>query len=173
MISAVICRRHFLSSQYSKLLNKAVPICSLRSSDDLALTVCDAARATSAAPIFFPVMSIEDRYFADGGLGHYNPSFAIYFHYTANERKRSTISLAAPEDSAPQFSSHGDLDYSRIDSLILVLGAKVDGVEPGKRERLASLIPSPIRRGVFLKPTLTDIALASANKADVMREFDA
>lgn len=169
--SAVICREHSSSSQYSKLLNKAVPICSLPCNDNLACKVCDAARATSAAPTFFPVMKIEDRYFTDGGLGNNNPSFAIYFHYTANERKKSTRLMAASADSAPPFSSHGDLDCSRVRFTNIGTGAKVDEVEPRNRDRLASLVPGFIRKGVFLKQTLTDIAVESENKAETMREF--
>ena len=171
MTSAVICRQHSSSNQYSRLLNKAVPICSLRCNDDLDFKVCDAARATSAAPTFFPVMRIEDSFFADGGLAHNNPSFAIYFHYTANERKRSTRPLAPSADWAPQFSSHGDLDCSRVRFTNIGTGAKAGEVEPRKREWFASLIPSPIRNGVFLKQTLTDIAVESENKAEIMRQF--
>lgn len=169
--SAVICREHCSSTQYSKLLKKAVPICSLPCKDSFDCTVCDAARATSAAPTFFPVMQIQDRYFADGGLGNNNPSFAIYFHYTANERKKSTRPMAASADSAPPYSSHGDLDCSRVRFTNIGTGAKVDEVEPRNRDRLASLVPGFIRKGVFLKQTLTDIAVESENKAEMMREF--
>lgn len=169
--SAVICREHGSSSQYSKLLKKAVPICSLPCNDNLTCKVCDAARATSAAPTFFPVMKIKDRYFADGGLGNNNPSFAIYFHYTASERKKSTKPMAASADSAPPFSYHGDLDCSRVRFTNIGTGAKVDEVEPRNRDRLARLVPGFIRKGVFLKQTLTDIAVESENKAEMMREF--
>lgn len=167
----MICREHCSSSQYSKLKNKAVPICSLPCQDNLICKVCDAARATSAAPTFFPVMRIEDRFFADGGLGNNNPSFAIYFHYTRAERKKSTKPVAASGTPAPHFSPHGDLDCSRVRFTNIGTGAKVDEVEPGKRDRLAGLIPGIIRKTVFLKQTLTDIAVNSEEKAEVMRHF--
>lgn len=170
-ISAVICREHCSSSQYSKLKSKAVPICSLPCKDNIICTVCDAARATSAAPTFFPVMSIKDRFFADGGLAHNNPSFAIYFHYTHGERKKSTRPTATPATSAPQFSPHHDLDCSHVRFTNIGTGAKVNEVEPGKRDRLAGLIPGIIRKGVFLKQTLTEIAVNSEEKAEVMRHF--
>ena len=44
-------------------------------------------------------------------------------------------------------------------------------MDPRKREWLASLIPSFIRKGVFLKQTLTDIAVGSNFKIEMMREF--
>ena len=111
------------------------------------------------------------RFLADGGLGNNNPSFTIYFHYLANQRKKSAKPMAASADSAPSFSSHGDLDCSRVRFINIGTGAKVDEVEPGKREWLASLIPSFIRKGVFLKETLTDIAVGSDLKVEMMREF--
>lgn len=170
-ISAVVCREHSSSSQYSKLKNKAVPICSLPCKDNLVCKVCDAARATSAAPTFFPVTRIKDRFFADGGLGNNNPSFAIYFHYTRGERKKSTRPMAASATSAPHFSPHGDLDCSRVRFTNIGTGAKVNEVEPGKWDWLAGLIPGIIRKGVFLKQTLTEIAVNSEEKAEVMRHF--
>ena len=146
IISAVVCREHCSSSQYSKLLPKPVLICSLPCNNTSTCKVCHAARATSAAPTFFPVMRVENRFFADGGLGTNNPSFAIYFHYLANQRKKSADPTAASADSAPPFSSHGDLDCSRVRFINIGTGAKVDEVEPRKREWLAGLIPSFIKK---------------------------
>lgn len=172
--SAVICREHCSSSRYSKLKIAAVPICSLPCKENLICKVCDAARATSAVPTFFPVMSIGNRFFADGGLGHNNPSFATYFHYSANQRLKSTRLTTASTSSAPQFSPHGSLeilDCSRVRFTNIGTGAKVDEVETEKRNWLASLIPGIIRNGVFLKQTLTDIAVNSEHTADIMRQF--
>ena len=113
-------------------------------------------------------MKIGDRFFADGGLAHNNPSFAILYHYTSGERKRKTQSGT----SAPSFSPHGKLDCSRVRFTNIGTGAKVDEVEPGKRDRLVdSLIPGFVRRGMFLKQTLTDIAMNAEDKAEVMRGF--
>ena len=168
--SAVICREHCSSHKHSKLKRTAVPICSLPCDFSIVCSVCDAARATSAAPTFFPVMKIKDRYFADGGLGHNNPSFAIYYHYTGKGRRAST----RPRDTSnsnPDYSPHGDLDCSRVRFTNIGTGAKVDEVESGKRERLAGLIPSVIREIVFLKQTLTDIAVNSTEKVEIMRSF--
>ena len=168
--SAVVCTEHCSSHKHSNLKRKAVPICSLPCDFSIVCSVCDAARATSAAPTFFPVMKIQDRYFADGGLGHNNPSFAIYYHYTQKGRREST----RPRDtsnSAHDDSHHGDLDCSRVRFTNIGTGAKLDEVESGKRQRLAGLIPSVIKELVFLKQTLTDIAVNSEEKADMMRTF--
>ncbi|KAL8767060.1 MAG: hypothetical protein Q9194_006101 [Teloschistes cf. exilis] len=170
-ISAVICREHTSPSQYSKLKHKAVPICSLPCKDNVDCQVSDAARATSAAPTFFPVTCIKDRFFADGGLAHNNPSFAIYFHYTRFESKKRTRRMDQTTDSAPAFSVHGDLDCSCVRFTNIGTGAKIDKVEPGKWERLAGLVPGAIRKGFFLQQTLKEIAVNSEEKADVMRHF--
>ena len=116
-------------------------------------------------------MRVKNRFFADGGLGKNNPSFAIYFHYLANQRKKPAKPTAASADSAPPFSSHGDLGFSCVRFINIGTDAKVDEVEPRKREWLASLIPSFIMKGVFLKQTLTDIAMGSDCKIEMMREF--
>ena len=79
--------------------------------------------------------------------------------------------MAASGTPAPRFSPHGELDCSRVRFTNIGTGAKVDEVEPGKRDRLAGLVPGMIRKGVFLKQTLTDIAVNSEEKAEVMRHF--
>ena len=79
--------------------------------------------------------------------------------------------MASSGTSAPQFSRHGNLDCSCVRFTNIGTGAKVDEVEPGKRERLANLIPGFIRKGVFLKQTLTEIATNSEEKAEFMRHF--
>lgn len=77
--------------------------------------------------------------------------------------------MAASAASAPPFSTHGDLDCSCVRFTNIGTGAKVDEVEPGKRDRLAALIPGPIRKGVLLKQALTEIAVNSEKTADMMR----
>ena len=77
--------------------------------------------------------------------------------------------MATPSKSAPPFSSHGDLDWSRVRLTNIGTGAKVDEVEPRKRDLPARLIPGFIRKGVFLKQTLTEIAVNSEEKVEFMR----
>lgn len=71
--------------------------------------------------------------------------------------------------SNPQFSPHGNLDYSRVRYTNIGTGAKANEVEPRKRDWLANLIPGFIRQGVFLKQTLTEIAVNSEDKVEHMR----
>ena len=112
-------------------------------------------------------MRIKNRFFVDGGLGNNNPSFAIYFHYHRIESKKSA-GLGA--DTQP-YSPHGDLDCSSLRFTNIRTGAKPDEVEDGKRDRLASLMPGAIRKGVFLKQTLKEIAVNSDNDAHRLRHF--
>ena len=111
-------------------------------------------------------MKIQERYFADGGLGHNNPSFAIYYHYTGEGRRASTRPKATSAE-APTFSPHGDLDCSRVRFTNIGTGAKVDEVESRKRKWL----PSFISEAIFLTQTLTEIATNSEEKAATMRTF--
>lgn len=71
--------------------------------------------------------------------------------------------------SNSQFSPHGDLDYSRVRYTNIGTGAKANEVEPRKRDWLANLIPGFIRQGVFLKQTLTEIAVNAEDKVAYMR----
>ena len=80
--SAVVCREHDTQSKYSDIKPGAVPICSLPCHKQVECLVTEAARATSAAPTFFPVQKIGKRYFVDGGMEYNNPSQAIFSHYT-------------------------------------------------------------------------------------------
>ena len=116
-------------------------------------------------------MKIGNRFFADGGLKHNNPSFAMYYHYTSGARKEAAKKTYFGGHTAPAFSPHEPLDCTRVRFTNIGTGAKVDEVEPGKREWLASLIPGPIRKGVFLKQTLAEIAVDAEEKADIMRTF--
>lgn len=116
-------------------------------------------------------MRIGDRLLTDGGMVHNNPSFAIFFHYTADQRKSATRPTPNSTTSAPQFSPHGDLDCSRVRFTNIGTGAKVDEVESRKRKRLEGLIPGLIRMVVFLKKSLTEIAVNTEEKVDIMRLF--
>ena len=109
---------------------------------------------------------ITGRYFIDGGLEHNNPTFAIYYHYSAGLRKGST--KLHDSSAQPTFSHHGDLDCSLLRFTNVGTGAKVDEIHTGKRARFASLMPGVIRYGVFLAQALKDIASSSSNTRDAM-----
>jgi hypothetical protein len=63
---------------------KPVFICSHPCDPELDCLTCDAARATAAAPGYFPIAHFgnPERLFIDGAFEYNNPSFAVYGHYT-------------------------------------------------------------------------------------------
>jgi hypothetical protein len=68
---------------------KPVFICSHPCDPELDCLTCDAARATAAAPGYFPIAHFgkPERLFIDGAFGYNNPSFAVYGHYTDPDMK--------------------------------------------------------------------------------------
>lgn len=157
---AVICREHDYESKYAPIKEGAVPICSLRCPRQVECLVSEAARATSAAPTFFPVQRIGDRYFVDGGMEYNNPSFAIYQHYTESKRvvssKRTSVSIT---------DCHGRLDFSRVRFVNIGTGDKSKDLPPRQRDQLANLVPGFIRMTLFLKRTLTEFTVSSGQTA--------
>lgn len=102
-----------------------------------------------------------------------NPSHAIQNHYGQEIRVRSS---KAGRPSAPQLPSaarHGNLDLTRVRYVNIGTGTKTDDLSERKRDVLASLVPSFIRTAIFLKETLTQIAVDSEKTAEVMRTFEA
>lgn len=164
----MVCREHSHQSKYSPFKPDAVPICSLQCHQEVPCLVFEAARATSAAPTFFPVQRIGDRYFVDGGMEHNNPSHAIFDHYVmpgrvAQSRNPSAI---AEEVSAP--AHHGCLDFSRVRIVNLGTGTRSNDLPPRQRDYLAELVPGFIRMGLFMKRTLTEFAVNSELTASKM-----
>ena len=117
-------------------------------------------------------MRIGNRFFADGGLAHNNPSYAVYFHYRRIESKKTIKRMAAGTNQVPNYSPHGDFDCSCVRFINIGTGAKEEDIEPGKRERLKSFIPGALRQGIFLTQTLKEIAVNSEDKAVIMRQFE-
>lgn len=135
-------------------------------------SVCDAALATASPPTFLPVVKLGERCFVDGGMEYNNPSYAIQDHYGQENRVQSSktsIALATPQPTPSPTSQHGNLDISRVRYINIGTGTKTDIVPERKRDVLASLVPSVIRTTVFLKETLTQIAVDSEKTADQMR----
>ena len=165
-----MCREHLSPSRYSKLQNKSVCICSRYCGEETVICkVCDAARATSAAPTYFPVAKIEEeggskRYFSDGGFENNNPTLSIIQHYVAYKRAEG----AAPYVDAPQNARHGDLDFTRVRYVNIGTGTKTDALAR-HRDSVASLLPGFIRMGIFLKETLTEIAVSAERDAAALR----
>jgi hypothetical protein len=132
--------------------------------------VCDAARATSAAPTYFAAQKINNRYFADGGMEYNNPSFAIFDHYAetifAESAHRTSFSNLSASTAA-----HSSFDFSKVRIVNIGTGTRSKDVHPRRRDALARLVPTPIRMGIFLKTTLTQFAVESEKTANQMRSL--
>lgn len=70
--------------------------------------------------------------------------------------------------SAPDYSPHPTLDCSHTRFVNIGTGARHDDLGIGKREKLADLVPRIIRRGLFLKTALKEIAVNSQKTVDLM-----
>jgi patatin-like phospholipase/acyl hydrolase len=166
----VVCREHYHQSKYSDYKPNPVPICSVSCPNQVVCKVCDAARATSAAPTFFPVQHIGGRFFVDGGMEHNNPSYAIFQHYTEYERSVGSRRASVVNEAASlPATRHGNLDFSRVRFVNLGTGTKPNTLPDRRRDRLATFLPPFIRMGVFLKRTLTEFATNSENVADQLK----
>ena len=162
----MVCRELRTSAKDSDLKRGAVCICSRPCDTEISASVCDAARATSAAPTYFPRMQIEDRYFVDGGMEYNNPTFAIFEHYTRNSRVQR-----ARQSSADVL--HGNLNITSARFVNIGTGSKTSETPDRRREAFARFIPGFIRTGALLKPTLTECAIESEKTAEIMRCFSA
>jgi hypothetical protein len=132
--------------------------------------VYEAARATSAAPTYFPVQKIAGRSFVDGGMEFNNPSYTIFEHYSEPCRvARSRRTSVATEAGYQVVTTHGNLDFSRVRIVNLGTGTE-PAVSHGRREPgfFTRLVPPAFRRLAFLKRTLTKIATNSENEARKM-----
>ena len=150
-------------------------MCSIHCTKGVKCLVTEAARATSAAPTFFSAQRIGDRYFVDGGMDFNNPSWAMWEHYTQSVRttrirrlSKSSVEMPAGATSA----DHEPFDFSRTRIVNLGTGTKSDALPSRQRDRLASLVPGFIRMSLFLKKTLTEIAVNSELIASMMRSLD-
>jgi hypothetical protein len=134
--------------------------------------VCDAARATSAAPTYFPVSKIGNRYFVDGGMKYNNPSRALYSHLDQARRVEVSKRTYTSPDTAASGSRHGDLDFSYVRYVNLGTGTQTSASPKRHREAFAKFVPSLIRMVIFLKETLQEIAVESETVAGDMAEFE-
>ena len=170
----MVCREHQTESRYSEYKKNPVCICSsLGCPDPLACFVCQAARATSAAPTYFPIQKIDGRSFADGGIEFNNPSFEIYYHYSEVVRvagsQRTSIASRIELPVGYSGARHGNLDFSRMRIINLGTGSEPHVTENPEPGFFAKLMPAPVRMAVFLKKTLMKTATESERVAKHMR----
>jgi hypothetical protein len=166
--SAVVCREHENESRYSDFKSDPVPICSLPCPDALVCLVCEAARATSAAPTYFPVQKIAGRSFVDGGMEFNNPSHAIFDHYSQVVRVAESRRTSVATQAGITVADHGNLDFTRVRIVNLGTGTKPSGPHGHKPGIFANLTPPAFRMAAFLRKTLTQMAVNSENTAKQM-----
>lgn len=128
----------------------------------------EAARATSAAPTYFPAQEIEGGSFADGGLQFNNPSHAIFDHYSQSihvaESKR-----ASPTETVLHIPNHGDLDFKQVRIVNLGTGTKARA-SSGVPSFLAKIVPGA--RTVYnVLAILNQIAVDSEDVVRQMRRL--
>jgi hypothetical protein len=132
--------------------------------------VCEAARATSAAPTYFPIQQIQGRSFVDGGIEFNNPSLVIFDHYSASKRvAESRGTSVIIQDAASPLAQHGKLDFSIVRIVNLGTGTRPDLARAHRSGVLTNLVPPTIRYVAFLKKTLTESAVNSERTASQMR----
>ena len=170
--SGVVCREHEHASKFSALKKGPVCICSHHCSNVPTCLVCDAARATSAAPTYFPVSKIGTRYFVDGGMKYNNPSRALYSHLDLARRIEVSKRTYTSPHTAASGSRHGDLDFSYVRYVNLGTGTQTSASPRRRREAFAKFVPGLIRMAVFLKETLQEIAVESETVADDMADLE-
>lgn len=161
----MVCRKYESEARFK---DGAVCICSLPCDSGVRCALWEAARATSAAPTYFPAQEIEGRSFADGGLQFNNPSHAIFDHYSqpihVAQSKR-----ASPTETVLHIPNHGDLDFKQVRIVNLGTGTKARA-SSGFPSLLAKIVPGA--RMVFNVLTiLNQIAVDSEDVVRVMRRL--
>ena len=134
----------------------------------MACLICEAARATTAAPTYFPLQNIAGRSFVDGGMGFNNPSFAIFDHYGQGLRAALSRRTSVAADTGSYVAEHGNLDFSCVRIVNLGTGTKPSGASSRRRDRFAKLVPAAIHMAAHWQKTLKEMAVASDNIANQM-----
>lgn len=169
-----MCREHESESRYSKLKRRPVLLCSLPCPDNLEeCLVCDAARATSAAPTYFAAQKINGRIFVDGGFEFNNPSRALFDHCTIDSRriesqKPSLLSNAIP---TPTLIHHRGLDFYQARIINLGTGTTPDDPTLAPRNQFAAILPPALRFLLFWSGEMKALAVDSERIADEMRSL--
>jgi hypothetical protein len=127
--------------------------------------VYQAARATSAAPTYFPVQKIADRSFVDGGLQFSNPSHAIFQHYSQSIFVKESQTKSATE-SVPHAPSHGKLNFTKVRIINLGTGTKANA--SSTRPSFMTRIMPGARNATFLANIFREIVVDAECVADFM-----
>lgn len=118
-------------------------------------TVCDAARATSAAPTYFKEKKVGKRILVDGGYGETNnPSSNAYRHYLLNPY-------------APELESSDNIHWINIGT-----GTWPEGAAPPNQSWLRHLLPGTVNKMLNSVRDLMAIATECEATAAQMRFYE-
>ena len=102
-------------------------------------------------------------------MDYNNPSEAIFEHCTKSKRTDVSNDITGVPEPAPPAGDHDGLDFSYVRFVNLGTGTRSEALPHRQRDRLAQLVPAPVRMAVFLKRTLTEFAVNSEKTAAHMR----
>lgn len=163
--SAVVCKDHRAAQRKN---HRPIFICSLDCTEHFACTVCQAARATSAAPFYFSPQEIitgdEKKRLIDGGFGANNPSHYVYKHFFKIEKA--------------SHNPHPSLDWNSLNFVNLGTGTSLDTNIVSKRVRvkqkilsLNSYLPRSLQQALETLVTIKTLATESENAASIMEDL--
>lgn len=154
--SAVVCRELIDPQEIFSLKPEPVLICnSLPCPEKLKCLVIEAARATSAAPTYFPPQIINQRCFIDGAVEYNNPSMATWDHYTVKSRI-AALPRTSQHPNTELYHYHGNLNTSMLRFINLGTGDKHKRIRSHRRFTLAPLVPDNVMRLYYLGEIITD-----------------
>ncbi|MCJ1469310.1 hypothetical protein MMC07_007943 [Pseudocyphellaria aurata] len=160
---AVVCKDHRAARRND---HQPIIICSLKCTEHFDCTVCEAARATSAAPFYFSPQEIdsepETKLLIDGGFGVNNPSRAVYDHFF----RRDEVSE----------NPHPDLDWDSLNFVNLGTGTPPKIDQSSKRVRVKqkilrvkSRLPKSLQQSLETMVTIKTLTTDSEIAASQMR----
>lgn len=190
-LSSVICREHS-DGRFSNYRRNAVAICNYdcKEPSSIICDVCNAARATSAAPTYFDAAKIHDnrkgrdRFFADGAIGFNNPSFAVHDHYRvaqciqgalqAQQFHRVTWKPARGFQGVRAtrgVNYHGNLDYDSVRYINLGTGTDLEELDAEPGPAVHARGPTIFKTGGQIFEALKNEALSSEQTAATMESI--
>ena len=191
-LSSVICREHS-DGRFSNYRRNAVAICNYDCMEPSSIIcdVCNAARATSAAPTYFDAVKIHDnrkrrdRFFADGAIGFNNPSFAVHDHYRVAQCIQGVLQAQnfhrVPWKTARGFQEGvqatqgvtygGKLNYDSVRYVNLGTGTDIEIADAEPRSAVHARGPTIFKAGGQIFGALKNEALSSEQTAATMESI--
>lgn len=157
--SAVVCKDHRAAQRND---HRPIFICSLKCNKQIDCTVCQAARATSAAPFYFSPQEVitghEIKSLIDGGFGANNPSYYVYKHFFRR-------------DEASQ-NPHPSLDWKSLNFVNLGTGtSNLLSKRVRVKQKILSVnsyLPRSLQQALETMGTIKTLTTDSENAASLM-----